>query len=82
MVWTAAMMVWRWVEVGRWNVVDRGRGKGGEDGDVGVVGVVVNMVDPVDRLIRNVFSFGRKARRKSFPAAAGGRSGGRWLDNE
>nr|GEZ66352.1 hypothetical protein [Tanacetum cinerariifolium] len=34
------------------------------------------IVDPIDRLIRSVFGFGRKARRKSFPATAN--DGGRW----
>ncbi|GJZ27159.1 hypothetical protein Tco_0571412 [Tanacetum coccineum] len=55
-----------------------GRGVGTKGRGVAARG----MVDPVDRLIRNVFSFGRKARRKSFPATAGGRSGGLWPDNE
>ncbi|GKE87451.1 hypothetical protein Tco_1564926 [Tanacetum coccineum] len=33
--------------------------------------------DRVDRLMRSIFGFGRKTRRKSFPAAAGG--GRRWV---
>nr|GEX32596.1 hypothetical protein [Tanacetum cinerariifolium] len=34
------------------------------------------IVDPVDRATRIVFGFGRKARRKSFPATENGGSGG------
>ncbi|GJS37896.1 hypothetical protein Tco_0536278 [Tanacetum coccineum] len=52
-----------------------GRGMGTKGRGVAARG----MVDPVDRLIRNVFSFGRKARRKSFPAAANGGGGRRRL---
>nr|GFB44394.1 hypothetical protein [Tanacetum cinerariifolium] len=39
----------------------------------GVAALVI--VDPVDRLIRNVFGFGRKARRKSFLTTANGDGG-------
>nr|GEU92462.1 hypothetical protein [Tanacetum cinerariifolium] len=38
--------------------------------------VASGVVDLIDRLIRKLFGFGRKARRKSFPAAANG--GRRW----
>nr|GEU92739.1 ribonuclease H-like domain-containing protein [Tanacetum cinerariifolium] len=59
---------WRWC---RW--MDGGYGVGMKGR--GVAARVI--VDPVDRLIRNVFGFGRKARRKSFLATTNGGDGGR-----
>nr|GEU83943.1 putative ribonuclease H-like domain-containing protein [Tanacetum cinerariifolium] len=73
-------------------IVDPGGGGSGCDGVGGVVlsggggcGVGTNgrvvaarvIVDPVDRLIRIVFGFGRKARRKSFSAPTNGGGGDR-----
>ncbi|GJR11485.1 hypothetical protein Tco_0794137 [Tanacetum coccineum] len=77
-------MVLKWVG-GRWR---GGDGDGGSHGGgSGVNGwwstTARGLGDRIDRLIRNVFSFGRKARRKSFPVAAtGGRrrhGGRRWV---